>query len=123
MKTRFSCRGAWDRNLWTIRPTLVRGIAEREQAALLHGGQAYGPQTGATRAERAVIFEEHTANKMTAEEARSIVLDSLAYADKPGERPYYHDQMVWVDVCASGHRQGECCKALLHHGCAPFTIA
>ena len=26
-----------------------------------------------------------------------IVLESLTYADEPGEEPYYHDELIWCD--------------------------
>ena len=54
---------------------------------------------------RLIIFEEHTANKMTPEETGRIVLDSLTYADEPGEEPYFHDQVVWVDDTPDGKVQ------------------
>ena len=54
---------------------------------------------------RLIIFEEHTANKMTPEETGRIVLDSLTYADEPGEEAYYHDQVVWVDDTPDGKVQ------------------
>ena len=34
-----------------------------------------------------------------------IVLDSLTYSDEPGEEPYYHDQVVWVDDTPDGKVQ------------------
>lgn len=54
---------------------------------------------------RLIIFEEHTANKMTPEETGRIVLDSLTYADEPDEEAYYHDQVVWVDDTPDGKVQ------------------
>ena len=54
---------------------------------------------------RLLIFEEHSANKMTPEQTGRIVLEALTYADEPGGEPYFHDQIVWVDDTPDGKVQ------------------
>ena len=54
---------------------------------------------------RLLVFEEHTANRMTPEETGRVVLEALTYADEPGDEAYYHDQMVWCDDTPDGKVQ------------------
>ncbi len=56
-------------------------------------------------ARRLLVFEEHSANKKTPEETGKVVLESLTYADEPGDEPYFHDQIVWCDDTPDGKVQ------------------
>ena len=56
-------------------------------------------------ARRLLVFEEHTANKMGPEDTGRIVLESLTYADEPGEEPYFHDELIWCDDTPDGKVQ------------------
>ncbi|MDO4851517.1 MAG: hypothetical protein Q4A93_06650 [Actinomycetota bacterium] len=56
-------------------------------------------------ARRLLVFEEHTANKMGPEDTGRIVLESLTYADDPGEEPYFHDELIWCDDTPDGKVQ------------------
>lgn len=56
-------------------------------------------------ARRLVVFEEHSANKMTAERTGQIVLDSMTFADVPGEEPYFHDEIIWCDDTPDAKQQ------------------
>ena len=46
---------------------------------------------------RLVVFDERDANRKTPAETAEIVKGALTYADRPGEKPYRHDQTVWCD--------------------------
>ena len=60
----------------------------------------YEPQN-----KRLYLFEEHRANKMLPSDTGKIIVDSLTYADRNGEKPRFHNQFIWCDDTPDGKQQ------------------
>lgn len=54
---------------------------------------------------RLVIYEEHSRNKTLASDTAAIVTNALTYADRDGQQPYYHDEVIYCDDTADGKQQ------------------
>ena len=56
-------------------------------------------------ARRLVIYEELSANRKTPSETAPMVAQALTWADREGEKPRVHDEVVWCDDTADGKVQ------------------
>lgn len=58
------------------------------------------------RERRLILFDEYSRTKTLPRDTGQIVVDALTYADRPGDKPYFHNQDIWYDDTPDGKVQG-----------------
>jgi len=54
---------------------------------------------------RLIVFEEHSRNRQGPSDTAPIITTALTYPDRDGEKPRYHDEIVWCDDTPDGKVQ------------------